>query len=513
MAYDVTGKSVEQLAADQRRALSDDIFLGNVLGYDFQEDIHRDLFAEMPMSVPGKALTDFREDKNNLILWPRGHFKTSATVVRIIRIVLNMPDVRILLMSANVKLTKNWLSEIRSHFRGSAVNSGLLQLFGSKWKLTSGNALAFTVPTRLRTLKDPTVAVATPNSVATGAHCDFFFADDLVNTKNYRNIELQDKLEEDFSNFVPLLDPGGYTCVTGTRYAGFDVYGRMVKKLGRWKISVKESRDVNRKLLFPQRELADGRKIGLTNEFLDAIEKDDPVMYNAQYMNRILAVGRQTFPIELIYGSTKSTKDAGFPANGMCFFAIDLAPSAKAESDNSVIAIGKRDGNGAIWIEDVVGETWTPSQFAIVLINLMVQYRPERIFIPNDTGAAYFVEFLRTLCGEKGVYPPLDLVKSSNTKDAKFIRISSLESAFRNKRAFLCASIRDFDKLEEEFTQFPKGRRDDRPDAIALLVNHLNQVAPVLPRFGFKQRGIFEMPDEQPQANTGSNMLGDDFCC
>ena len=517
MAYDATGKTPQQLVADRTRAKQDPFYLAEVLGYDFQQDVHAELFEQMPVAKPGAALKDFSPDKNKLILWPRGHFKTTATVVRIIQIILNMPDVRILLMSANIKLTKNWLAEIRSHFSGKNARSGLLALFGDKWRTVRGNSLGFTVATRERVhLKDPTVGVATPKAVATGAHCDFFFADDLVNTSNYRNIELQDKLEEDFSNFVPLLDPGGYTVVTGTRYSGFDVYGRMIKKADKWKFSVKESRTADRVLLFPERVLSDGRKIGLTNDFLDGIEKDDPVMYNAQYMNRIVAINRQMFPRDLILSCVRSRKDQRFPANSFCYFAVDLAEEKNADSDNSVIVIARRDSSGRTWIEDVIGDTWTPSQLATVLLNLVLKYRPAAIFIEKVMGAITFKALVDVLAIEHNIDVRIDIIPMSNAKGAKYIKIGFLESKFKQGKLFLCSSIRDFEKLEEEFVDFPKGRHDDRPDAIATLVNHLNTVAPILPQNRVIMRGpMIGAPGEEQQqsVSAGERIMGAGWVC
>jgi predicted phage terminase large subunit-like protein len=511
--YDATGKTAQELLADQQRAKTDLFFLGDVLGYDFQRDVHADLFEQFVLPRPHTALTDYSDAKNTLILWSRGHFKTSATVVAIVSTILNMPDVRILLMSANVKLTKNWLSEIKSHFDGRNPKSGLIALFGPAWRLEKGNAMGFTIPTRQRMhLKDPTVAVASPKAVATGAHCDYFFADDLVNTGNYRNIELQDKLEEDFAHFVPLLDPGGYTIVTGTRYAGHDVYGRIIKRGGQWKISVKAAYDSAGKLLFPRRELEDGRKIGFTREMLDQIEKDDPITFSAQYMNRIFAAGRQIFPQELILTSVRSTKHEGYPADNNCYFSVDLAESKKADADHSVIAIGRRDRAGALWVEDVVGSTWTPSQTATVLLNLAVKKKPVIIFIQKAPGAETFAELVRVLAEQHGVAIRLELVKISNQKDAKYMRISGLESEFKNKRIFLCASIRDFERLEEEFTQFPKGRHDDRPDAIATLASQLNSMGVGTPRFRSYQGAWIDMPENQ-SAPACSPEMGSGFVC
>jgi predicted phage terminase large subunit-like protein len=511
-----------QTRADhQFKALSDPIFLGKVMGYDFQE-FHRELFEQLPpVPVPGKALSDLSDDKFTLVLWPRGHFKTSATVVRIIQIILNDPDTRIMLMSANQKLTKNWMAEIRSHVRGDNPSSKLLALF-PELRTEKGSAMAITIATRRRKhLKDPTLSVATPKAVATGAHCDYFFADDLVHVVNYRNVELQDKLEEDFSHFVPLVDPGGYTCATGTRYTGADVYGRFIKKTDKWKVSIKKARWVEPgtivpTLLFPQTTANDGvRKIGFTNELLDSIQKDDPVTYAAQYLNEIHIEGRQIFPQELVLGSVRSRNHPDFPQQSPVYFSLDLAETSKDESDHSVIAIGRRDVSGSLWIEDVVGSNWTPNQTATVLINLALKYRPERIFVQKAFGAETFIDFVHVLCAQAGTTGlAMELVKISNQKDAKIIRISSLAPEMRNKRLFLCAGIRDFDRLEEEFEHFPKGRHDDRPDAIETLATSLNRslIVPTLKvRKGPDVLTLLQIAVDEPMPE--GDTMGNDFTC
>ncbi len=507
---------VQDKLARKEKAKTDFLYLANVLGYHFQDDVHADLFAQFFKVRKGVAMPNLSEMKNFLILWPRGHYKTSAIEVFIVHIILNMPDVRILIMSANVKLTKQWMAIIKGHFTGKNPQSKLLELFPKLRLVEKGNSLAFTVPTRTRQLKNATVSVASPKAVETGSHFDFLFADDLVNTTNYRNTDLQDKLEEDFNHFVPLLDPGGYTIVTGTRYSPSDVYGRIIKRGGSWHQTVKASYDQNGVMLFPQRTIehfGETKVIGFTREQLDQFEKDDQVTFNAQYMNRIFTANRQTFPRELIYGCTRSTKHEGYPRNFSCYFSVDLAESAKSEADHSVIAIGRRDANGATWVEDVVGSNWTPSQFATVLLNKVIEKRPERIFIQKASGAETFAALLRVLAQQYGIEISIELVKISNQKDAKFIRISALEGEFRNNRLFLSAGIRDFERLEEEFTQFPKGRHDDRPDAIATLVGQLNHAMPVFPRMRILQGGLFGVPGEEPEQVAGQNMLGFGFVC
>ena len=157
--------------------------------------------------------------------WPRGHFKTSAVVVDIVQAILNDPDLRLLIMQATLKLTKGWLKEIRSHFDGSNPKSRLLQL-APEFKALGKNSEAFTVSARKRVhLKEATVTAASPRAVATGQHYDRMYADDLVNALNFRNVELQDKLESEFYHFLPLIEPGPRRAVkvTGTRYSFADI--------------------------------------------------------------------------------------------------------------------------------------------------------------------------------------------------------------------------------------------------------------------------------------------------
>jgi predicted phage terminase large subunit-like protein len=160
----------------------------------------------------------------------------------------------------------------------------------------------------------------------------------------------------------------------------------------------------------------------------------------------------------------------------------------------------------------VVGSTWTPSQTATVLLNLTVKKKPVIIFIQKAPGAETFAELVRVLAEQHGVAIRLELVKISNQKDAKYMRISGLESEFKNKRIFLCASIRDFERLEEEFTQFPKGRHDDRPDAIATLASQLNSMGVAMPRFRNYQGAWIDLPENQP-AQACSPEMGSGFVC
>src|SRR5208282_733899 len=130
--------------------------------------------------------------KNRLVLWSRGHFKTSAVVLKIVQLVLCYPDIRILLMQSTVKNSRGLLREVKSHFNGQNQMSKLPTLFPEfcNTETRMGTAEGFVSPARKRThLKEWTVGIASPKSVKTGQHYDAMFADDLVNDQNFRSKE------------------------------------------------------------------------------------------------------------------------------------------------------------------------------------------------------------------------------------------------------------------------------------------------------------------------------------
>jgi predicted phage terminase large subunit-like protein len=371
------------------------------------------------------------------------------------------------------------------------------------------------VPARTRKhLREATVTAASPKAITTGQHYTKMFFDDLVNANNFRNVELLDKLESEFYHFLPLLDPGGEVLVTGTRYSFADLYARIIAKdkgIDEWVKSVKECYRKDGSLLFPATVTSDGRKIGFTPELLAQLKRDDPEMFVPQYLNRVMAGKDQLFPPSLLAQATKSSQDADYPKNAPCIFVVDLASGKRADADNSVVAIGRVDMNGRAWIADVVGGVLTPHALALTIISKAVQYRPSRVLIEKRHGAEFFGEFLKTVAREKGVVIPVDYTTGGSKKDAKYMRIASLESAMKQKRLFLLAGITDYAKTSEEFEQFPRGRHDDRPDSIALLYAELSKNVPFQPVLR-QLPWIFDTPYAQPiQAPTSP--LGDGFVC
>jgi hypothetical protein len=432
------------------------------------EDVHRAFFDVLQ----GKA-------KKKLCLWPRGHFKTSCVVVECVRRILREPDLRVLAMQATLKLTKGWVSEIRSHFDGRNANSRLPELFPEFCGQSLGDANAFTVPARKRGhLKEATVTAASPQAATTGQHYDLMLFDDLVTANNFRNIEQLDKLESQFDHFVPLLEPGGDVIVTGTRYSHADLYGRIIaKKSAEWEITIRECWNADGTLLFPERRTRDGKRtIGFSQELLANIQANtDPEMFVPQYLNKIALGKDQLFPEELLLSAVRATKDnPEYPASAPTIMYVDLSEGNK-DSDNAVVAAGKRDARNRVWLQECVAGKFASAALADIVIVLFLKLRPISVIVEKQPGAVFFVDYVRNVAQQRGIFIPIDVDRTpkGKQKGAKHIRISALPGPLKKKQLFFCAGIADFGAFVEEFTQYPRGRYDDRADCVAMLYQTL----------------------------------------
>jgi hypothetical protein len=445
--------------------------ISEALGYNFHEIEHgAELLASVgppilpidPSSLSSDPvpLFDLPGVKSRLVLWSRGHFKTSAVALYIVNLILAYPDIRILLMQSTAKNTRGLLREIKSHFNGENPNSKLGEVF-PKWvkkdKRTGdlvriGTADGFICPARERTLKEWTVSVAGSKTSKTGQHYDVMFFDDLVTDQNFRNQELQEKLIEDFSHLTPLLEPGGFKTVTGTRYSFGDLYGWIIRndaERREWSISVRtcwKDNDQRNGVLFPQKKTSDGRTIGYTEDLLLKIQKDDPATFSCQYLNQPLIASQQLFTQPLLMGAVRP-RDTRVEVGPAILF-VDLHGGSQSSSndvDNSTVLCGRQDLAGNMYVCDLKSDRFSILQLAHTILDMAIQYRPLKVLVEGTASSNFFLEYLRVIANDKNILLPAD-------------------------KMFFLVGIPKWDELVQQFIEFPRGRHDDEIDTVGLMV-------------------------------------------
>lgn len=243
-----------------------------ILGMDFQDDPHSQLFAQFLQKRPGAGvvLSDLETQfKKTMILWPRGLFKTSSIIVEIVQLILNYPNVRICFLTGGDQLAKRQCARVKRVFEKPSKRFKMLfpefcvhsvrnkkitdETDARAWSdepAKLGTLHEFTVPCRTNdTFAEPTFAISTARSVKAGSHFDVIIIDDLVNEQNYRSPKALEKCYQDYIDICPLLEPTGFILMTGTRYSFGDTYQRIQemaqeeeKQLGKtiWKFSVRD---------------------------------------------------------------------------------------------------------------------------------------------------------------------------------------------------------------------------------------------------------------------------------
>lgn len=166
-----------------------------------------------------------------LILLPRGHQKsTIVTVAWVIQQLLRDPNIRVQIISATWKLSKDLLHQIKAVL----TTTVLPEIFGSFCtNQTRWTTEFIDIAQRTRHTKDPSISTAGIDTGKTGSHCDLMVCDDVVSPENSTTAEMVRKTIDSYRDCLPLLDPGGKLIVIGTRYSMSDLYGSLLENEAR----------------------------------------------------------------------------------------------------------------------------------------------------------------------------------------------------------------------------------------------------------------------------------------
>lgn len=166
-----------------------------------------------------------RDTKRKLICMPRGTFKSSITSVAYpLWLLINNPNLRIMIDSEKYSNAVNYLREIKSHMKSEKF----IRIFGD-WEGPIWRDDEILINCRTQVKKESSIFVSGIGSEQTGKHIDVIIADDLCSPTNTKSPELQIKTIDHYKMFTSLLDPGGTIAVIGTRYAENDIIGWIMR--------------------------------------------------------------------------------------------------------------------------------------------------------------------------------------------------------------------------------------------------------------------------------------------
>lgn len=170
------------------------------------------------------ALED-QESRRKLICVPRGCLKSSiACVAYPIWLLINNPNLRILIDSELYTNSATFLREIRAHLQTEAMRLLFGDFVGDVW-----NESEITIKQRTRFYKEASITAGGIGTTKVGQHYDVIIGDDMNSPNNTNTIESAQKVINHYKMNTSILEPEGTYVVIGTRYAANDLIGHILE--------------------------------------------------------------------------------------------------------------------------------------------------------------------------------------------------------------------------------------------------------------------------------------------
>lgn len=429
-----------------------------------------------------QKMLDFVTRKSNgrsLVLAPRGAGKSSIiSIVLVLWLLLNNPNLRILIVSNSQSQATGFLREIKQHCEQNKILNFLFgNLIGEKW-----SEIEIDLGIREKFSKEPNISAYGIFGALIGKHYDIIIMDDVVDQEIANSATQRAKLEAWVGmSLIPTLEPHGKVIVIGTRYHTSDLYGRFIKT--KYKdnfIRIKAVNDDNTSYwpeYFPMDVLDDTKtEIG-------------PVFFNAQYQNNPYDMVGGLFkpewfntrwmPIDERNGyisvPEKESVNYGILKISQGF---DQAIGMKNFHDFSChVTLGQHEQTGDIYILEVIKKRLTFIERINLVINQYIKWK-------NLAGKLTSVGveatgFQDDLCFEVMRLDPAVPIKRIKPHRDKTTRAEPLARLAENGKLFLGVGP-SFDSMYEEFILFPGGDHDDQVDASEMALQGLRRIARAL---------------------------------
>ena len=469
----------------------------------------------------GYTLEDMREaihnhprEKRMLLLFPRGFYKTVINCADCVQWFLNAPDCMISILSGTEELADDFLGEVKKRFNLQSNEEPTdFHLLFPEYILTGVDGTSnedMWCPAAINHQKDASLWVRSIKQGISGKHADIRKMDDVVTNANSENEEARKTLKAKIDSSKFIVGGHGFTDIVGTRYFSGkvpDYYGSLILGAseknplkyycrGVWtvkpefeKVKIHDLEAHMVDLLFPEK-IGEGF-VELMAEL--GTEPDEERQFRNQKLNDPIDADKED-PFKIDFTREALKKHEYSPLwrcdprlEGDIFITGDWAYSDNKWSDWSVLVAGRTykraDGKWGIIVLDVKFGKWKYSELAFQIVMFMRKHNPKKTLLEEITGADILKREInmRALMHGYSGDPPV-MIKPDQSKGAKKRRIKQLEILLTDDLLWFVGG----DWIEEAFDQFirykgeksTKTRKDDIPDAIAMLHHFLPSTVP-----------------------------------
>lgn len=418
---------------------------------------------------PHKELCEFLQDgshRKKLILMPRGMFKTSLCSIAYPTWKLNRdPNQRILNVSEVYTKAARILRETKGHYN---PDTKMTALFGNRISSDVWKEEEILLEGRTRNMKEGSITAAGLDNLGAGPHYDTIIVDDPQSNLNTGTKDQLDKVWEQFSLMLSLLEPDGELIVVMTRWHKSDIAGRILRdQKADWQVFFRTAYEAGVDGLPTETPLCESV---LSNRFLRETRRaQGPYLFSGQYLNNPVPTDEAKF----MPGWIRTYKKK--PELLRVTMTVDPASRTRKGSDYTVMLIQGMDIKRNRYVLDIIRDRMSPNQTIETLFAMLDKWKPVRVGFEAVGFQETYRQFIEEERRRRGYTIPIEeMHPKAFRKEDRIQRLipfyeNSLimwpENCFHtNKNGEVVDNIAAF---RDEFESFPNGEHDDILDAQA----------------------------------------------
>jgi predicted phage terminase large subunit-like protein len=431
------------------------------------------------------------DDERQLVIWPRGHLKSTLLAYETAWTIIKEPDTTIVYLSATADLAEKQTGLIKTIVDSPIVHKYWPELLPQEagkrdlWRTSEFNVGHWKRGEEV--VRDPTLKAAGITGNITGFHADHIKLDDLVTGDNSETKTSREEIKGKYSYLSSILNAGGTIKAVGTRYHPSDLYedlvnteieifddktGDVIETVLAYTVT-QEVVEVDGEFLWPRSRRKDGKWFGFNKSELSKKKADylDKAKFFAQYYNDPSDPHNKRIAEFNYYDRSHLTKrGAGWMINNnklSVYAAIDFAATVTKRADYTAIAVVGVDSDHNYYVLDIARfKTDKISVMSDELERLYDKWSWIKLRAECNAQQNLIVEQIKEFNKSRGVYYAVDKVSQVTNKEVRIM--TNLEPRYA-MGAILHYRGGNCQILEDELMA-TKSPHDDVSDALASVI-------------------------------------------
>jgi len=424
---------------------------------------HRDLWAALCTDEPLVAVAA-----------PRGHAKSTAgTLAFTLASLLFGSDDFVLLVSATEGLASSHLANIA---RVLDTNEDLRTEFSCEVIKSNETELTAQIGQRQFHIVGKGAQQAVRGLIWNSKRPSLIIIDDLENDEAVMSKERREKLRDWFDNaLIPCGSDNLRVRFMGTILHLDALLERLITDTeGGWKgyrFKAHRSFDDFSELLWPEK----WPETRLRRERQRYIAAGNASGYSQEYLSQPVAEADAYFKRPDFRAMTQS--DHLQPK--MMYAAIDFALGRDDKGDNTAIVICGMDAQGILHVVDMYAERYDPLQAVDKMFEINDLYDITTWVVEDDNISKAIGPFLNAEMFKRNKFLSLERLRPHKDKQA---RATAIQARMRAGGVHFNVDAPWYFELYNEMINFPRGKTDDRVDALSWIGLYLDKMSPSLTR-------------------------------